>query len=118
MDEQRKSSLNAAGMDVAGVLDRFMGNETLLEKMLQKFAEDTNFQKLKEAAACQDEEAGLHCAHTLKGLCGNLAMSELYELFTRQVQCFRNGDPAGAFAMISEIEPVYERILAAIRLPK
>ena len=41
-------------------------------------------------------------------------MTELYELFDRQVRIFRGGDIADAFALLSEITPVYERMMEAI----
>ncbi|MFQ9704071.1 MAG: hypothetical protein ACLR0U_22080 [Enterocloster clostridioformis] len=50
MDEVRKERLMVAGIDVNGTLERFMGNEALLEQMLNKFKDDTHFQKLLEAA--------------------------------------------------------------------
>lgn len=43
MDEVRKERLMVAGIDVNGTLERFMGNEALLEQMLNKFKDDTHF---------------------------------------------------------------------------
>lgn len=44
MDARNKERLMAAGIDVNGALERFMGNEALLEQMLNKFKDDTHFQ--------------------------------------------------------------------------
>lgn len=82
MDEVRKERLMVAGIDVNGTLERFMGNEALLEQMLNKFKDDTHFQKLLEAAKQLNGDEGLSFSHTLKGMCGNLGMTELYELLT------------------------------------
>ena len=114
MDEVRKERLMVAGIDVNGTLERFMGNEALLEQMLNKFKDDTHFQKLLEAAKQLNGDEGLSFSHTLKGMCGNLGMTELYELFDRQMRIFRGGDIADAFALLSEITPVYERMMEAI----
>lgn len=52
----------AAGIHVNGALERFMGNETLLEQMLNKFKDDTYFQKLLEAA--KQLNGGIFCNAT------------------------------------------------------
>ena len=49
-------------------------------------------------------------AHMLKGLTGNLLMTALCPLFTRQVEW----DPDEAYAMLPEITRAYERIVGAI----
>ena len=36
MEAWKKEQLTAAGVDVHGALERFMGNEALLERMLQR----------------------------------------------------------------------------------
>ena len=41
-----KQQLADAGMDVADALERLMGSEALLERLLKKFLEDENYQKL------------------------------------------------------------------------
>ena len=52
---------------------------------------------------------------TLKGICGNLSMTALLQLFTRQVEALRGGDLASARAMMAQITPAYEAVAAAIR---
>lgn len=115
MDASKKQALTAAGINVEEVLGRFMGNEALLERMLKKFLSDPTYSKLQDAADTADAEEGLRAAHTLKGLCGNLSLTALVPMFTRQVELFRAGDPAAAFAMLAQIDPVYQQICAAIR---
>lgn len=50
----------------------------------------------------------------MKGMTGNLSMTALCPLFTRQVELLRAGDPDGAYAMLPEITLAYERIVGAI----
>ena len=109
-----KQQLADAGMDVADALERLMGSEALLERLLQKFAADGNFQKLEQALDSRDQEGAVAAAHTLKGMCGNLSMEPLYGLFTRQVVALRAGDWAGALALQEDICPAYRQVLAAI----
>ena len=115
MDITKNERLTAAGIDTASALERMMGNEALLERFLKRFLDDTNYEKLTQAIAAGDEEAALTAAHTLKGLCGNLSMTVLFDLFTRQVAAFRAGDWAGATAMMQEISAAYDQVTAAVR---
>lgn len=115
MDTTKNKHLVAAGIDTASALERMMGNEALLERFLKRFLDDTNFETLKKAIAENDQEAALTAAHTLKGLCGNLSMTVLFDLFTRQVAAFRGGDWAGAAAMMEDIAAAYDQVTAAIR---
>ena len=75
MDTLRKETLTAAGIDVDNALERFMGKDDFLERMLKKFAADVNYQRLVEAVERQDAEAALQASHTLKGMCGNLSIA-------------------------------------------
>ena len=68
MEAWKKEQLTAAGVDVHGALERFMGNEALLERMLQRFTGDANYAQLLAAADKRDAEEALRAAHTLKGV--------------------------------------------------
>ena len=115
MDEARKQALRAAGIDVEAALARMMGSEALLARLLKKFLDDANCEKLHSAIAAGDREAALAAAHTLKGVCGNLSMTALFDLLTRQVAAFRAGDWEGAVALLEQIDQAYARVTAAIR---
>ena len=112
--EEKKQKLIDIGINVDEALERFMGNDALLEKFLGKFAQDTNYQKLGEAVAAQDKELALTASHTLKGVCGNLSMQKLYQLFAEQVRLFRADDWEGAVAMMPQISEVFDRTVAVI----
>ncbi len=115
MDEKRREMLEAAGIRVEDALGRFMGNEALLEKFLNRFLEDKNYGQLKDAVSRGDHEEELRASHTLKGVCGNLSISVLYELVTRQVALMREDRWEEAEAMMPEIDRAYEAAAAAIR---
>ena len=115
MDEARKQALCAAGIDVEAALARMMGSEALLARLLKKFLDDANCEKLHSAIAAGDREAALAAAHTLKGVCGNLSMTALFDLLTHQVTAFRADDWEGAVALLEQIDQAYARVTAAIR---
>ena len=114
MDRTYLDRLRLEGLDVDQALDRLMGNEALLERLLQKWKDDQSFQALSEALKEGACEKAFSLSHTLKGMTGNLAMTKLYELFSRQTELLRNGDVAAARDMMDEISPLYERMRAAI----
>ena len=114
MTEARRARLEAAGVEAEAALERMLGSEALLERMLAKFLEDRNLPVLRAALEGADPAGAVTAAHTLKGVCGNLSMGALYGLFTRQVEALRQGDLAGARALMEEIEPAYGAVTAAI----
>ena len=115
MTSERRNQLQAAGIDVESALERVMGNEALLERLLGKFPDAPQYSALCAALERGDPEQAAIAAHTLKGVCGNLSMTELYGLFTRQVDALRAGDLPLARGIMAEIAPAYERVMAAIR---
>lgn len=115
MQARRKEKLGEAGIDVSAALERFMGNEALLERFLKKFLNDASYEKLVAAIDAEQQEDALAAAHTLKGVSGNLAMTELFALLTEQVAAFRANDWDKAVKLMPEISKSYEMISAAIR---
>lgn len=115
MDEGKRTRLETAGIDVGSALERFMGSDALLERFLKKFLEDTNYGALKAALDAGDREGAVTASHSLKGVCGNLSMTELFDLFTRQVQLLREEQDAQAAALMPDIARAYDRVSQAIR---
>ena len=114
MTGEKLEKLKAAGIDGSDALSRFVGNEGLLEKFLKKFLNDQNYQKLCEAIDAEDYEAALAASHTLKGVSGNLSMTELNALTTEQVKAFRAGDNDLAKQLMPKITEAYNAAVAAI----
>lgn len=115
MDIIKKRKLRDAGIDVDAALERLMGNEALLERLLKKFLLDDNFAKLEAAVSAGDSEAAVLASHTLKGVCGNLAMTLLFDLLTGQVAAFRANDWLGAAQRMPDISDAYWKIALAIQ---
>lgn len=115
MNLQRKNRLEEAGVDVAQALERMMGSETLLERLLAQFLEDKNYLELCAALDDGDLERAVSASHALKGVCGNLSMTRLFQLFTAQVNVLRAGDLAAACGMMKQISSVYGAVVAAIQ---
>ena len=114
MDPNRRIRLESAGMDVDDALKRVMGSEALLEKLLTRFLADKNYPELLEGLSERDRVKAFTASHTLKGICGNLSMTELYGLFSEQVEALRSEDFDKADGLMEKISPAFENITAAI----
>ncbi len=114
MDATCREILINGGIDVDGILRRCMGSEALVMRLLKKFPADATYARLKEAFAENDAQRAVEASHTLKGVCGNLSVSELFALVDRQVIALRGGDMAGAAAMMQDIARAYEKAVLAI----
>ena len=96
MDQTRKARLEAGGIMVDEALERFMGNEAMLERYLQKFLSEKSYAMLRDSLASNDWEAAGRAAHTLKSICGT-------------------GEWKEAVGMMPEISNSYENICGVIR---
>ncbi|WP_346666581.1 Hpt domain-containing protein [uncultured Mailhella sp.] len=114
MDANVRNMLIEGGINVDEVLERCMGSEALVARLLKKFPADGSYGKLSEAVDNGDEAAALEASHTLKGVCGNLAVSELFGLLDRQVQLLRAHDMDGAAAVMPEITRTYQAAVQAV----
>lgn len=106
--------LKQTGINADRGIERFMGNENFYGKMLKKFPDDSTFEKLVFAASAKDNKAFFEASHTLKGVCGNLSIDVLFELFKEQVILMRAEKWEEAYGMMPEITENYEKVLKVI----
>lgn len=83
-------------------------DERIIDKFIVKFPNDPSFQQLLDGWNAKDPETVFRAAHTLKGVCGNLALTPLYELTANLVEHFRGYRERTI--SISEAEPMIEAI--------
>ncbi|MBP1561922.1 MAG: Hpt domain-containing protein [Oscillospiraceae bacterium] len=107
--------LKNAGIDTDSAVERFVGNEALYAKMLKKFLDDQTFAALVKAVSEGSGEAALAASHTLKGVCGNLSIERLFELFSEQVVLMRADKWDEAYAMMTEITENYTKVTEALK---
>lgn len=114
MDENMIQELRDAGVDVDGASERFMGNMALLERFLKKFPNDKNYGELLDAFGKNDTDGAFHAAHTLKGVCGNLSLTALYNIASEVTELLRAGNMDLAKAKLPELQEEYDTIIAVI----
>ncbi len=115
MNKEKKIRLEAAGINVEGALERFMGNEAMFERYLKKFPAEKSYVELKEALAADDREAARIAAHTLKSVCGTLGCDDMYALVLRQEQYLRGENWDAARGLMPDIVNSYEKACSVLR---
>ena len=100
--------------DVSGRLRK----EALIRKFVLKFLDDPSYDTLCQAMESKNQEEAFRAAHTLKGVCQNLAFSRLYESsrdFTEQLRPGQDMQQVDA-ALFARLKVDYRRTADAIRL--
>lgn len=115
MNPEKKARLQAAGLQLDSALRRFMNNEAMVEKYLNRFLSEKSYAELKEALAANDAEKAAMAAHTLKSVCGTLGFVKMQEQVIDEEALIKGGKMAEAIAKAPEIEEEYQRICSLIR---
>lgn len=106
--------LKGLGVDVDEALGRFMKNEGLYKRMLAKLPSNIESLEILPFIEAGDNQTALSNAHTLKGVTGNLSLTPLYKAYSDIVAMFRADKPEEAKALLLEILPVQDKIVACI----
>lgn len=115
MDTIIKEELALAGIDVDTALSRFMNNEKLFQKMLYLFIEDTNFQNLLNQLQAENYTDAYKSTHTLKGLCGNLALDTLFNLCSSLCIAIKENNINTIASLIPSIIENHTKLIKAIQ---
>lgn len=89
MDANFKAALEEMGMDVDNTVKRFMGNESLYLKFLNKYQADQSVASIRQSIAEQNAEETFKSAHTLKGVAANLGLDPIAQYASDIVELFR-----------------------------
>ena len=89
--------------------------EERIARYIKMFPGDDSFSTLADALKSGDIETAFRGAHTLKGVCANLAFARLRALASDITEDLRGGkDPAHAQQAFPEVEECYRQVIAAI----
>lgn len=110
-----KDELEALGVNVTEGLDRVMGDESLYEMMLGIFVDEVKGSpiSLDDFNGSDNEKLGKQL-HSLKGTCGNLSLTPLFEGYTESLGLLRQDKVKEAKAVYEKIVPIQEKIIACI----
>ena len=100
--------------EIRRAMERFGGNAELYERPALKFLDDTHFAALEQALAGGDVDTAVREAHTLKGVAGNLSFAALYEAASKVNAALREGDLAGATALMDPVRSAHAAVVSAL----
>lgn len=115
MKAETTQALESLGMDIPQTLARFVGNESMLLRFLDRLPNETMYAKMIEAMNAGDTQEAFHQAHTLKGVVGNLGLGTLFDAVGPMVETLRADDLSSAMAMLPEVDQAYQYAVTTIQ---
>lgn len=118
MVEELRTQMESYGIDVAGALERMMGNENLFFRMMKKFTEDKIFPNLKASLEEKNYSQAFEHAHALKGVAGNLGLNSIMEADSVMVEKLRNyteESVQGIEADLEKLEQIYMKVMGLLQ---
>ena len=106
--------LKLAGIDVDSAMERFMRNEAVLRTFLRKLPEDTSYQEMLYAIEQKDVQRAFDSAHKLKGILGNLSITNAYNSLFWIVETLRDGE-LPSDEQLSDFIAMYEECLNNVK---
>jgi len=103
---------NSFFIDFEDGVKRVMNNKAFFIKMLVKFKDDPNLNNLEAALAANDYEKAQVAAHTLKGLSGNLSLTELFKQ-SREIEAQIKAKSVNP-GQLDALKDVYKQTLAEV----
>ncbi len=101
--------------DFEDVTSRLRTNERI-QKFLLKVLDDKSFDLLLKSIEAEDWEEAFRAAHTLKGVCQNLAITRLYKSVSPLSDSLREGKrDSELLPMLKQVEKDYEHITKCIK---
>ena len=104
--------------DLIGDYDRVYAcfhDDAKIAKFLKMFLDDENYKKLAEALPADDVDAAFMAAHTLKGVCQNLAFDDLYDVDVQITEALRAKNLGKAKELFADVEREYNNVVLAIK---
>ena len=105
------------GVDVAAGLQRIAGNKRLYRDLLTQFAvkHESTGRTISEALASGDRSKAEHLAHSLKGVAGNLGMTEIFQAAGKLEGAIRESQ-TGVEDLIEELTSALDRQVRNIQV--
>lgn len=105
---------------MGGDYDEAMGrlrSERLVQKFVLKFLDDGSYGLLCASLEAGNRGEAFRAAHTIKGVCANLAFNTLLASSEELTEALRDGKPAqpGEEGLVAQVKEDYQRTIQAIQ---
>lgn len=115
MDATKIDALHAAGIDYASGVERFGGNNAMFEKFVLRFLEDPLFDELQGHIETQNAKQAFRCAHTLKGLVGNLSFTHYFEAVSKLSDALQDNNFEEVLIIMPSVTQAHDKVMRALR---
>ena len=100
--------------DFAGVSGR-LPSEKFIQKYVLKFLDDGSYELLLRSMEEENWEEAFRAAHTIKGVCQNLAFTHLAQSSSALTEALRSGMSPEAPGLLEKVKADYQRTVSAIQ---
>ncbi len=108
-----KESYQSIGADYDDVCKRF-GGETLVKRFALKFQQDPSYENLVNSIEAGQAQEAFRAAHTLKGICANLSLTNLYSVSAALTEKLRDGKLEDYEEDYQKVKEQYQLTIAAL----
>lgn len=110
-----KEIYDLLGEDYSLAVTRLVKEDRMI-KYFQLFIKDTSFSELETAMEADDMEAAFRAAHTLKGICANICLTNLENMAKSITEDLRDGkDIAHAKEFFPRFRDAYEIVIGILQ---
>lgn len=102
------------GIDVNSAMERFMNNEEMYRAFLHQLPEEETYRNMLNEICAKNTSRAFDEAHKLKGILGNLALVEAYNVLYDIVEILREGKLPGNEELTGFVS-VYENWLVYVK---
>ena len=97
---------------------KLLSNPSLIERFTARFLDDQSYCDLCKEIENGNRQAAFRSAHTLKGVCGNLSFTALFEKASALTESLRNNDSKiseEARVLFENVEQAYRNTVETIQ---
>ena len=98
------------GCNVEEGLNRCMNNESFYIMLVNKFLTTTDLSKLENALKENDLENAFNEVHSLKGVCGNLSLTPLFNIANEMVEPLRKRTEMDYSPLFDELTKLFNQL--------
>ena len=107
-------SLKALGADVDSGLARCMNNEDFYLRLVKMALADENYDKLRAAVEAGDLKEGFERAHALKGMLGNVSLTNLLDPILEMTEALRAREERDYSGLLDKMDEELAKLRALI----
>ena len=105
-------TLKELGANTEEGLGRCLNNEAFYLKLVGMALQDANFAKLRTEIEAGNMDAAFECAHALKGMLGNVSLTNLVNPVVEITESLRAHQDADYAALLEKMETELEKLRA------